>query len=341
MKEILVIFTGGTIGSRVLDGYISSDEEAPYLLLDWYEKEYPKEVHFSHRQPYTLLSENLTSKYWRLLQNCILEALKEKSYDGIIITHGSDTLQYSAAAMGFAFSGTRVPIFLVASNFVLEDKRANGFANFCAAVTCIKQGIEPDVYVPYRNADGRVYLHYGVNTEKHLSYEDDLYSTKGLYCAIIDGENIYKNQIPQRKAYEPTRLSVPDTSCKRVLRLASYPGMCYGCANWEAYGAVMIETYHSGTLCADADGMAQFLEEASCHNVPVFVAGAGNTLEYDSVKQWKDLGMHVLPVASPLNMYVKAWMLLAEGFEGDKLVEGMFCSMAGEFFITREKTDEE
>ena len=129
-----VVFTGGTIGSRVDDsGYISPITETPYLLLEQYRemcRNKKEEITFVTKKPYTILSENLSGRELEQLISCIGELLKEKELEGIIVTHGTDTLQYTAATLGYIFSWVKLPIILVSSNYVLDDIRANGLTNF-------------------------------------------------------------------------------------------------------------------------------------------------------------------------------------------------------------------
>ena len=54
----------------------------------------------------------------------------KNAYDGVIITHGTDTLQYTAAFTGYIMAGAQIPIVLVSANYVLEDVRSNGVDNF-------------------------------------------------------------------------------------------------------------------------------------------------------------------------------------------------------------------
>ena len=58
-------------------------------------------------------------------------------YDGVIITHGSDTLPYTCAALAFLLRDVPIPLVLVASNYSLGDSRSNGLANFRSAVELI------------------------------------------------------------------------------------------------------------------------------------------------------------------------------------------------------------
>ena len=142
--KIKVIFTGGTIGSSVgSDGYISPNGNQPYKLLEMYKEKYMKidtqsDVVFDTEEPYRILSENLDAKHENLLIQTVARALQDKNTDGIIITHGTDTLQFSAAILGYVFGTKTIPIMIVSSDFPLEDKRANGLINFAYAVEFIK-----------------------------------------------------------------------------------------------------------------------------------------------------------------------------------------------------------
>lgn len=93
--NILVIFTGGTISSSERGGYIGPDEQNNYRLINEYKKRSPEkcaDISFSTSSPYYILSENLTGKHINLLADCIDKALSSDEYDGIIVTHGTDTL---------------------------------------------------------------------------------------------------------------------------------------------------------------------------------------------------------------------------------------------------------
>ena len=148
--KILVIFTGGTIGSTVNGEYISTDGKKPYIILERYNKEYPNSIEWHTDNPYTILSENATIDTYRMLAKSVKAGL-DKNYDGIIVTHGSDTLQYSAAFLSLILGDDVAPVMLVSSNYVLEDERANGMDNFGAAVDFIVNHRGKGVFVPYKN----------------------------------------------------------------------------------------------------------------------------------------------------------------------------------------------
>lgn len=141
--NITVIFTGGTIGSSVQQEFVSTDAQMPYRLLAMYEAEQKKRgaaiPNFRTQAPYTTLSEYMDGSHLNRLIACVHSLLTtdDPDIDGIIITHGTDTLPFTAAALGMCFAYAKIPILLVSSNYILDDPRANGLTNFTAAVDYI------------------------------------------------------------------------------------------------------------------------------------------------------------------------------------------------------------
>lgn len=139
MNKILVIGTGGTIGC-VRDDHIHLD--APFKILDYMNFE---NVEFDCVSPFTILSENMDFSCWKSLIDYI-GTVDFKAYKGVVVLHGSDTLSFTGALLANAFYDK--PIVLVASDKPVEDKTANGFKNFEAAVNYILSGIDR-VYISY------------------------------------------------------------------------------------------------------------------------------------------------------------------------------------------------
>lgn len=330
--KLLVIFTGGTIGCTVKNGYISTDNTTTYQLLDLYRKKTKrKNVSIDSVEPYTLLSENLTGEYIRALGECLRDNLS-KDYDGIIITHGTDTIQYSAAALSYAFPQLSVPVLLVSSNLVLDDENANGVPNFDAAVEFIAAGAGNGVFVPYRNNDGVLYIHQGNRLLPHLPYCDDLISLGLEYYAIFRDGNIEKN--PSFRIAPSTgtsrALPLPGTWNSGIKRVFPYPGMEYPSLS-GAIKAVLLDTYHSGTLCSISPDMTGFYAEAYAKSIPFYLTGSQNGLDYESVKEWKNAHVITLPPASPIAMYIKLWMASAEAANSDEMEWIMNIPIAGDF----------
>lgn len=165
--KIQAIFTGGTIGSgRGRDGRIAPQQEMRYKLLDWYQR-FGEKMEFQAEEPYYILSENLGAENLNILMECVRGHLRKGWADGILIMHGTDTLQYTAAILGYVFGWADIPIVLVSSDFPLEDERANGYTNFRYAVEFIKGGYGKGVFVSYSNPGDIPKIHRGTRLLGH------------------------------------------------------------------------------------------------------------------------------------------------------------------------------
>lgn len=308
--KILVVYTGGTIGSTLGADYVSPDEGKAYVLIEQFRKCREGNEDFEYATPYTILSENLTGEHIRCLGNCILEALN-KDYDGIIVLHGTDTLQYSAAAVSYALIDVRIPVVFVSSNYVLEDERANGLENFSCGVDFIENHRGKGVFVVYRNMDGKVYVHRGTRVLPHLPYSDEVFSVLGQYYGVYEEGKYRENEAYQGSGRQNAPLCLPGSRSAGVVRIIPYPGMGYPALHGRVK-AVLLDSYHSGTICGTSNELKEFLKTAGELSIPVFLTGADAGADYESIREWEDSGVMVLPPASNVAMYVKLWMLTDE-----------------------------
>ncbi len=303
--KIAVVFTGGTIGSKTHGAEISLGK-APYTLLDGAGS---PDVIFDCREPYTVLSEEMTAEHLSMLSDAVKDAQKSGA-DGIIVTHGTDSLVYSAAFLGYVFSDSKVPIVLVSSGYPLDDERANGRQNFAAAVELVRSG-EKGVFAVWQ-ADGVCKVHQGVRLVRQMPYDD-------LLTSITGGE-IHGEPFPV-----PEQLD----GFGRVLAMPVLPSMFYPDLN--GVSAVLLTAYHSGTLCADGR-FADFMSRAQALGVPVFIAGAGGrTADYETAKKYKSLGAVPLPMASPDTMYVKLCLAVSQERTAEGIKRLMLTPFAGDF----------
>ena len=152
MKNILVVFTGGTIGSIATGGTINTSESTSFKLIQLFEQHYEnhRQIHFDTIQPLQILSENLAPAAWKTLIAAI-EAARPDQYDGIIITHGTDTLAYTACALSFYFNAAKIPMLLVSSDYPLDHPKPTGLKTLSAPLNLSCKKARPGVFVPYRN----------------------------------------------------------------------------------------------------------------------------------------------------------------------------------------------
>lgn len=344
------IFTGGTIGSHINNaGSISPDQNSPYKLTEMYRQfcgsknRKHEDITFINSEPYRILSENLSAEYILKLINAVDDALKNNP-DGIIVTHGTDTLQYSAAILGLIFGGSSVPIILVSSDYVLEDKRANGLINYKYAIDFItgssaeaasrsnadyaRRNKHSGVFVSYCNKGGKPTIHRATRLLPAVFFSADVRSGGDLWYGQYSVQDLTDNFI-----YNPLYKTAPDNyanlceyagiSCDaldllplsdNILRLSSYPGIAYPKLT-SAVKVVMLESYHSGTVCIDKN-LKSFADNAAKLDIPIYVTGLSDEgAEYETVDMYRELGIEPIYNISPVTVYCKFWIAVSNGID--------------------------
>lgn len=263
--KILVILTGGTIGSKVNKNIINVNSAAAYNLIKLYQDRYGTDAEFEVIQPMNILSENLVPAYWKILYDT-LDKVEFDSYDGIIITHGSDTIAYTAAMTGFCYAHTTIPIVLIASNYALEDARSNGLANFYNAVCFIREKKVKGVFVIYQNDRKENIVYLATRLKEADTYLDQFSSYGGVdFGRVIDGhfEKTVHGQNPaleELNAFREKIIVRNPTFENSILFIRPYPGLDYSSILLkDDIKAVLHCTYHSATIC-EGEGKYSALE---------------------------------------------------------------------------------
>ena len=301
--KIAVIFTGGTIGSCIKDDFIGVDNKMQYVLLKNYEND--NEIVFDTSSPYSILSENLSAKELNLLQKEIAEKLSQ-DFDGIIVTHGSDTLQYSSTAIENAFGDCKIPVLFVSADYPLEDNRSNGFANFKCAVEFIRNKISNGVFVSYKNDDENITnIHIPSKLLGHNELNANVYSIDKSPFAQYDG-NFTVNDVYSCKGNGIVNYSEDS----QILVVSSVPADNYS-YSLENVKAILFKPYHSATLNTSNEKLVSFCKSATEKRIPMYVLGAKSETGYESTRIYKDLNINILPYGTFVSAYMKLWAELS------------------------------
>lgn len=134
MKKILLIATGGTIASVDSGGGLSPEISADKLL----ESIPAASSQISTVQPFSLDSTNMTPGHWVTLAGVIRDNWQE--YDGFVITHGTDTMGYGAAALYCLIQSPDRPVILTGSQLPMTASDTDAVRNLTDAIRCAEQG---------------------------------------------------------------------------------------------------------------------------------------------------------------------------------------------------------
>ena len=295
--KLLTVFTGGTISCSEADGVLSPDSQNGSYLLGLARQ---AGVHddFETVQPFSVLSENMTAAHLRALRACIAERLGE-GYDGVIVTHGTDTLAYTAAYLDFVFGAQETPVVLVSANYPLRDSRSNGLQNFVAAAGFLRTG-EKGVFVAYHNTgDRQTTIHRGREVLPQTPYEDSVFSL------FMQPYGWMENGVWTRNPDHPQTAQDDLSACElngRVLFLRPYVGMVYPAL--PDVKAVLLESWHSGTLPTATPELQAFCRAAREKGVGVYLTGNRDGFAYESKQQFEALGIRTMQPMSPSAAYV-------------------------------------
>lgn len=104
--------------------------------------EISKFAKISFTQIVNIDSTNMDPLIWTKIAKNIIE--NQNQYDGFVITHGTDTMAYTASALSYAVNQVKKPIVLTGSQKPLEDipsDAANNLFNAIISATKLSQGI--------------------------------------------------------------------------------------------------------------------------------------------------------------------------------------------------------
>lgn len=268
--QILVIFTGGTIGAKNHQGIVSIEDNSAYELLSLYETEYENyQTHFTIRHPFSILSENLNSAYLHQLIT-LIENEPLQDYDGIIITHGTDTLAFTANALALYFQTLEIPLFLVSSLAPLSAPKSNGVVNFAAAIEAISQKVPNDLYVSYKNPEeDQVSLFYAATLHqcKQLSNRFEANIPPFATVSASSLSIIQERPLPSKSLiYETLEANFYDN----LLVIEPHIAIDYRHFDLTNVDCVFHKLYHSGT--ANVQAMVSFIQRCNEKDIPIFFA---------------------------------------------------------------------
>lgn len=172
LPKVSILSTGGTIASKVdyRTGAVTSQFSAGEIISAIPELE--EIANYNARVIYTILSENMRSEYWIELARAVAQEIRGGS-QGVIITHGTDTMTYTAAALSFMLM-TPVPVVIVGSQRSSDRPSSDAAMNaICAATVAVSDIAEVSVVMHGSTSDDHCLIHRGTRVRKlHTSRRD-------------------------------------------------------------------------------------------------------------------------------------------------------------------------
>ena len=142
-KNILILTTGGTIASKPggqgLEPQRSDVMERELEQLRTYYR-------ITVRDLICLDSSNITPEEWQLIARHIYE--DRAGFDGVVVSHGTDTMAYTASAVTFMLPNIDIPVVFTGSQLPLADMLSDGPENLRTAFAMAASG-HPGVFLAF------------------------------------------------------------------------------------------------------------------------------------------------------------------------------------------------
>lgn len=262
MKKIVILATGGTI--------VCSDHGQglrPYYTVDdLLESIKPTlaDCSFVGQTIMHLDSSNMTPDHWLTIARHIITSYDQ--YDGFVITHGTDTMAYTAAALSYLLQGVNKPVILTGAQYSMADSKTDALQNLNDSLLMAGEEIA-GIFIVF---DGKVINgSRGVKTKTH-SY-DAFESVNYPLVAEIKHNRIQYNASIRHvfeKKQELDKHAVPlpqlvPTLEEEILVLKLFPGLQPKVFDYirDNFKGVIIETYGTGGIATESLDLASKVGE--------------------------------------------------------------------------------
>ncbi|PSP56112.1 Glu-tRNA(Gln) amidotransferase GatDE subunit D [Halobacteriales archaeon QS_1_67_19] len=178
LPTISLISTGGTIASTVdyRTGAVTAQFDAEDVLRAV--PDLAGRANYRGRVVANILSENMTPDVWQDLARAVSEEI-ENGADGVVVMHGTDTMQFTASALSFMLE-TPVPVVFTGSQRSADRPSSDNVMNAVCAVEAAKSdAAEVMVCMHATESDDVCALHRGTRVRKNHTSRRDAFETVG------------------------------------------------------------------------------------------------------------------------------------------------------------------
>lgn len=228
LPKIALISTGGTIASKI--DYRTGGVHAALSASELYQS-VPELASQASIDPEVLLSEyseNLKPEHWTKIGENVAEKVKSGKSRGIVISHGTDTLHYTAAALSFALQGLPIPVVLVGAQRSSDRPSSDAALNLLGATAFAAKSEYAGVFVAMHagTSDDVVACHIGTRVRKnHTSRRDAFESIDVTPVALVRNSTVEMQENEIKLVKRSDKQLVAKTKFDdRVALLKYHPG---------------------------------------------------------------------------------------------------------------------
>ncbi len=338
LPRVAIISTGGTIASRV--DYRTGAVE-PALSASDLASVVPELSSIAEIDAHILFSEyseSIGPSHWKGMAEEVSKRIADGS-DGIVISHGTDTLHYSAAALSFALRNLPVPILLVGAQRSSDRPSSDAASNLTGAVALAAKADMAAVCVAMHKelSDTVIVAHQGTRVRKcHSSRRDAFRSINSNSLANYDlitkqiglAAGVQKRDKSRKHVLNPSFDS-------HVALFKFYPGMRPEMIDSAVSGGARGIILEGTGLGHVSKNLFDSLRKATHQDVPVFMTsqtiwGRVDMNVYNTGRDLLNLGVTPLEDMLAETAIVKLMWAAAQTKSSARIREMMIQPVAGE-----------
>ena len=246
LPRVTIISTGGTIASRV--DYRTGAVRPAISANDLYSivPELSDIAAIDTEILFSVFSEDLTPKHWAETAKAVAKYIANGA-QGVVITHGTDTMGYTAAALSFALQNLPVPVVLVGAQRSEDRPSSDAATNLIGAVIAAAQAPLAEVVVAMHEtvSDEAIVLHRGTKVRKLHTSRRDAFKTvnAGLLARVLNGKVILLTDDFHPRSPDKNLILKPEFE-EKVALIKFYPSMNPKIIDWhveEGYRGIILE----------------------------------------------------------------------------------------------------
>ncbi|MFU0832713.1 MAG: asparaginase [Oscillospiraceae bacterium] len=240
MKKILLLTTGGTIASEPTEEGLAPEmngrQFAAYLNM------LITDCHVEIENLYQLDSSNIQPEEWQGMARAVAKHYRQ--YDGIVMTHGTDTMGYTASVLSFMLKNIPIPVVLTGSQLPIQHPLTDAVENLRCAFAMAKSG-RAGVFVAFNR---KIIL--GTRAVKVRTTGFDAFESVNCpYAATVDSTGLVLNESVLLKPQGVFHLM--DSLCDRVILVKLIPGLnpeIFDMLLQMQYQGIVVEAFGAGGL---------------------------------------------------------------------------------------------
>ena len=262
MKKILLLSTGGTISSvQSNEGLIPSNLNHVLSYLGVI-----KDFILDTKELMVLDSTNIQPEEWKIIAKAIYDA--QELYDGIVITHGTDTMAYTSSMISFMVQNPKIPVVFTGSQLPIDNEMTDAISNLRSAFKMALSG-KRGIFIAF---DKEIIL--GTRAVKvHTSSFHAFESINSTPIGKIDSSGLIINneKLPKYKNVCTFNDKINPNVFLLKLTPATNPNIIDMLINSDIKG-IVIEAFGQGGIQFVRRDFTPYLKKAHDKNIPIIVS---------------------------------------------------------------------